>query len=116
IGWTTWWTEQPQVCFPGVGTQICTNFAQDNAPFEPDAPAFTRPLESQVGWEQQKFLIAMTLLYLPENQKQRWLDMMGIWSLGDDTDPGFANRIELHVPTGDVYIARTYGTEEICFE
>jgi hypothetical protein len=58
----------------------------------------------------------MTLAYIPENQKEQWLNMMGIWSLGADSDPGFNNRIELHLPAGEVYIARTYGSEEICFE
>jgi hypothetical protein len=116
LGWTTWWTQSPEVCFAGSGTSICTGFDENGAPFEPNTPQFTRPIDPQVGWEQHKFLIAMTLIYLPENQKQTWLDMLGIWVVGQDSDPGFENRIELHAPTGDVYVARTYGTEEICFE
>ncbi len=58
-------------------------------------------------------MIAWTLMYLPENQQRWWLDQMGIWSLGEDTDPGFANRIEFHDPTGRVFIAKTYGKETI---
>jgi hypothetical protein len=38
---------------------------------------------------------------------------MGIWELGADTDPGFQNRIELHLPDGKVYVAKTYGKEQI---
>ncbi len=83
---------------------------------EANTPANSRAIDPQVGWEQHKFLIAWTLVYLPENQKQTWLDMMNIWHIGADTDPGFNNRIELHTPTGDIYVARTYGTETICFE
>ncbi|MEP7126955.1 MAG: hypothetical protein ABJE95_38845, partial [Byssovorax sp.] len=63
--------------------------------------------------EQQKFLIAMTLQYLPENAKQYWLDNLHLWELGADSDPGFTNRIEFHDPTGKVYIAKTFGTEVI---
>src|SRR6185436_10103470 len=37
----------------------------------------------------------------------------GIWELGADTDPAFTNRIELHLPDGKVYIAKTSGTEVI---
>jgi hypothetical protein len=58
-------------------------------------------------------LIAQTLMYLPENQKRNWINMMGIWEIGADDDPGFENRIELHIPNGPTYVARTYGTEVI---
>ncbi len=116
IGWISWWGDTPELCFPAAGTQVCSGYDQDGTPFEPLAPASTRAIDPQVGWEQFKHLIATTLVYLPENQKEIWLDMMGIWEIGSDTDPGFPNRIELHLPTGEVYVARTYGTEEICFE
>ena len=70
-------------------------------------------IDPQMGWEQQKFLIAYTLLYLPENQRLKWLDMLRIWELGQDNDPEFADRIEFHHPSGKVYIAKTHGREEI---
>ena len=116
LGWVSYWPDQPETCFANDGAMICSAVGQDGLPVDPLAPTYTRPIDPQLGWEEQKFLISWTLVYLPENQKQTWLDMMGIWSLGDDSDPGFQNRIEFHMPTGDVYVARTYGTEEICFE
>ena len=82
-------------------------------PFDPRLPTDTAVLDPQVGWEQQKFLIAWTLLYLPENQEMQWLDQMRLWELGSDADPGFARRIELHPPDGRVYVAKTFGTEDI---
>ena len=40
--------------------------------------------------------------------------MLRIWELGRDADPGLGQgRIELHDPTGQVYVARTFGKEEI---
>ena len=33
--------------------------------------------------------------------------------MGVDADPEFENRIELHLPSGKVYVARTYGKETI---
>jgi hypothetical protein len=66
-----------------------------------------------VGWEQQKFLIAYTLLYLPENQQQTWLNQLGLWELGADADPGFRNRLELHLPDGKTYVAKTFGKEVV---
>jgi len=128
IGWTTWWTPSPEVCFPSEGSIVCSEYGCDagsvcdvNAQtlnstphaLNPQAPNNTTVLEPQVGWEEWKFLIAQTLIYLPENAKTEWIDMLGLWEIGADTDPGFDNRIELHLPDGRTYIAKTYGTEEI---
>jgi len=114
IGWTTWWTPEVQSCFPGAGSSVCTVYGNvDSDPLDADAPANTAILDPQLGWEQQKFLIAFTLIYLPENQSQTWLDMMRIWELGADADPGFEHRIEFHNPAGKTYIAKTYGKETI---
>ena len=113
VGWTSWWTATPEVCWPGAGSTVCSSYGSDGAQFGSDAPANTAILDPQVGWEQQKFLIAWTLMYLPENQYQSWINQMGIWEVGADTDPGFANRIEFHDPSGKVYVARSYGKETI---
>jgi len=129
IGWTTWWTPSPEVCFPSDAGIVCSTYGcpsgqtcsyngstgavENLRPLDPRLPAETLPVDPQVGWEQQKWLIAMTLMYLPENQRVGWIDLMGIWEIGTDNDPEFTNRIELHLPDGRIYVARTYGTEEI---
>ncbi|MGC6418805.1 MAG: zinc-dependent metalloprotease [Bradymonadia bacterium] len=114
IGWISWWGSEPRVCFPNAGTTVCDTVGNENGPeFQAADIESVIPLDPQVGFEQQKFLIAWTLLYLPSNQKQRWLDMLAIWERGQHADPGFENRIEFHYPAGRQYIAKTYGTEEI---
>lgn len=115
VGWTSWWTKGgPEVCFPGEQSIVCSSYAAlDNTPFNPQAPANVAILDPQVGWDQQKFMIAMTLQYLPENQKRYWLDQMMIWRREQSDDPIWDNRIEFHDPTGAVYLAKTYGTEVI---
>ncbi|WP_437850581.1 hypothetical protein [Sorangium sp. So ce363] len=115
LGWTSWWAESgPESCFPAAGSIVCSSYgAPDSAPWNPRAPAKVAILDPQIGWEQQKFLIAWTLLYLPENEKQKWLDMMHVWEAGADTDPGFPDRIELHHPSGKVFVAKAYGTETV---
>jgi len=113
IGWTTWWSQTPESCFPSSGTAVCDSYGTGTKPFKPKAPAAVTVLDPQLGWEVQKFFIAWTLLYLPENQQQHWLDMMRIWELGKDADPGFENRIEFHNPQGKVYVAKTFGTEKV---
>ena len=114
IGWTTWWGKEPRACFPADGSIICSTFGKsDPELFSQQAPENTVVIDPQVGWEQQKFLIAWTLLYLPENQKMSWIDSMRIWELGEDADPGFDNRIELHNPNGKTYVAKVFGKETI---
>ncbi|MGC4117181.1 MAG: hypothetical protein QM765_21995 [Myxococcales bacterium] len=116
LGWTNWLgAEGPKSCFwsdkglvvPGTnGEQVCSA--------DPVLLTNTLPVDPQVGWEMQKFLVAMTLQYLPENQMRNWIDMMAIWELGRDNDPGFGkNRIELHDPIGRTYVAKTFGSETI---
>jgi len=122
LGTTTWWTSEPEVCFPGEAGIVCSVYGCPTGvacgggnllPLNPLAPVNTTVLDPSVSWEQQKFLFAQTLIYLPENQKNTWINMLGLWEVGADTDPGFENRIELHLPDGKVYVARTYGTEVI---
>ncbi len=102
LGYMQWWKPTPAICFQNENSLECDT-----------APANSIVVEPQVGWEQQKFLIAWTLLYLPENAQQHWLNMMGIWEIGADNDPGFTNRIELHLPNGKKYVAKTFGKEQI---
>lgn len=107
---TSFWKTTPEVCFPKDGTTVCSDLKNANTGVSPSTVAV---LDPQVGWEVQRFLIAWTLNYLPENQKTNWLNQMDVFQLGTDSDPGITNRIELHDPTGKVYIARTYGKETI---
>ena len=113
IGWTSWWGKTPRACFPAADSPICTSFGSDEDAYGAKNPPFATVIDPQVGWEQQKFFIAWTLLYLPENQQQQWLDMMRIWELGVDADPGFENRLELHYPNGKIYVAKSFGQETI---
>jgi hypothetical protein len=114
IGWTTWWAKEPEVCFPANGTTVCSSYDGNGTPFNPQTPGNVVPVDPQLGWEHQKFLIAWTLMYLPENQKQSWINMMSLWELGKDADPGFVNnRIEFHHPSGKIFVAKTFGTETI---
>lgn len=123
IGWTRWTPlSGPEVCFPtqstlgtpdmGTGVDaindpmICTNSHDGTG-------ADLGLIDPQVGWEQQKFLILFTLLYLPENEQRDWLNKLAIWELGVDNDPGFDNRIVLETPNGAIYVAKTFGKETI---
>jgi hypothetical protein len=109
LGWTAWWPKDGiEACFPGPEAISCRT-PNDTNPI-PGANG-TLAVDPQVGWEQQKFAIAMTLMYLPENQKMEWLNQIYIFNKGDD--PGFANRLEFHDPNGEIFIAKTIGTENL---
>ncbi len=111
VGWVSWWPSTgPEVCFPGSESTFCSDpTKKTSAGYVGD----TVPVDSQVGFEQQKFAVALSLIFLPENQRMNWLDQMRIYELGAESDPGFDNRIELHDPEGRVYIAKTLGKETI---
>ncbi|MBW2526986.1 MAG: hypothetical protein JRI23_22585, partial [Deltaproteobacteria bacterium] len=113
MGWPSYWAETPSFCFPSDGTTVCRSWEQDETYFDPRLPQYTVAVDSQVDWEVQKFLINWTLLYLPENEKQQWVNLLRMWELGVDADPEFANRIEFHDPYGKVFVAKSFGTEEI---
>src|SRR5690606_25059384 len=78
LGWTSWWPNSgPEICFPTQGRMACTNFTGSGS-FNPLTPANTVPVDPQIGWEVQKFMIAYTLAHIPANQKTNWVDMMRI--------------------------------------
>jgi hypothetical protein len=110
LGSTSWWPAQGiETCFPQGEKLTCRDpFA--NTPI--GTAASTGPvIDPQVGWEQQKFALVQSLIYLPENDRTNWLDQMRVYEMGVNTDPGFENRIEFHNPDGHIYVAQTFGTE-----
>ena len=117
MGWVTYLPATgPEACFWSQGSleqPLVDGAAKCSG--DTGKKANSLPIDPQIGWEQQKFLIAMTLQYLPENQRVDWLNMMRVYEAGKDADPNIPidSRIELHDPTGKIYMARTYGTESI---
>ncbi len=115
IGFTSWYGATPVSCFPGNGSTICRAFGQDNTtPFGALSPKDVAAIDPQINYEQQKFFIAWTMLYLMENQEENWLDQLRLWELGVDANPDLGvNRMEFHYPDGKTYVARFFGKEQI---
>ena len=110
LGQTSWWPQQGiETCFPQGESLTCRD-PFSTAPVNGGVGAGP-VIDPQIGWEQQKFMTLFTLMYLPSNQRLNWIDQMRTWALGNDSDPGFENRIEFHDPTGRTYVAETFGTE-----
>ena len=120
LGWPSYWPSTgAEICFPATGTTVCGVYGDHTGSFDPQLPATAIPINPQVGWEEQKFLINWTMLYLPENQKEKWINQLWIWEVGQDFNPDQCvtaacdNRIELHDPFGKTYVAKTTGKEQM---
>lgn len=116
IVWTSWWpSDGPQSCVPSEGTWACIDPAgRQGVNPSPRIPEKFALLDSQVGWEQKKHLIAQTMLYLPENQHQWWLEQMRVYDLSRDVDPKFTTEVRFTNPlSGKHYVAKSYGKELI---
>ncbi len=114
LGWPSLWPAAgPQTCFATLGRNACMS-SVDETTLNPINPANTAPVDPQIGWEVQKFLIAWTISYIKANEKSQWIDMMRIFRAGANSDPRLGQQIEWADPTsGAVYSASTFGTE--CF-
>lgn len=112
LGWVSLWPAAgPEVCFSRLGRAACTDFSRTSG-FSPDVPAFTAPVDPQIGWEVQKFLIAWTVALIKANEKTTWLDQMRLYRLGANANPELEGRIEWQDPSsGEIYYAKTFGTE-----
>ena len=115
MGTTSWWIPSgPQVCFPNAGSILCSQYGKNSTTaFDPQQFPDTVVVDPLVGWEQQKFLIAWTYVYLPENQKRYWLDRLEVNELAYADTPAWASRMELNLPDSGRYVARRFGTETI---
>lgn len=116
MGFRVFWpAEGPVTCWPEPGSLGCTS-----DPALPDAgmtaPEESLPIDPEVGFEVQKFVAFFSLVYLPESWKRDWVDLMRIYKLGADPDPGFGpeERLVFRDPISlDTYVAHALGTETI---
>jgi hypothetical protein len=116
LGFTSWWLpDGPQVCFPDKDAMACTD-PTGTSTFSSNAPPHVIPVDPQVGFEVQKFVVYYSLLYLPENWKHDWVDQFRIYAAGGDADPLLPtdNALWFSDPeSGTLYIAHRSGTEVI---
>jgi len=116
MGFRAWWpTDQPQMCWPTKGHLFCQEFPSGDE-LANGPPAESLAVDPEVGFEVHKFITFFSMLNLPESWKLNWVDMMRVWVVGVDTLPGFpdAETIAWRDPqSGQLYIAHSYGTEEI---
>ncbi|MET0594292.1 MAG: zinc-dependent metalloprotease, partial [Polyangiaceae bacterium] len=112
LGWPSFWPKSgPETCFASGGRNTCTNYAGDGG-FDPATHLNTVPVDPQIGWEVQKFLIVWTVAHIKANEKTTYTDMMRLYPIGQSTKPEFDQRIEWQDPiSGQLYYAKTFGKE-----
>ncbi len=116
MGFRAWWPKaSPDVCWPAQGRLICQEFPS-GATEANATPAESLAVDSEVGFEVQKFITFFSMLNLPESWKLNWVDEMRIWEVGSDAAPGFpdSETVAWRDPqSGELFIAHSYGTETI---
>lgn len=114
MAWTSWWPAAgPQACWSTNGTQVCQTFAGNKNGFDVNVPSDSLVIDPELGWEVQKYIIGWTYLYLPENSRTDWFDMLRIYRSYDVPDI-LGAKVQWRDPfTGTIYVARSFGTETV---
>jgi len=118
IGWTTFTgPEGPAICWPVNGAQACVDGSgKPIAGSSVAGPATSLPLDPELGFEVQKFVLFYSYVYLPNSQRNDWLDMLRIFKVGGDVDPAFqpVEMVEWKDPqSGFRYFAKRFGDEQM---
>jgi hypothetical protein len=116
LGWVSFIPQDgPEVCWPQNGTLLCKSVLGD--PVGNGSIAQTsRPIDPQLGYEVQKFIVFWSYVYLPTSENWDWVDMLRLYKLGADSDPSYLPKqyVEWRDPeTGQRYIAKRYGEETL---
>jgi hypothetical protein len=112
LGQTSWWPEGGiETCFP-AGEKLTCRDPFSKAPIG-GIGGVGPVIDPQIGYEQQKFAMLLSWIYLPDNQRTNWADQMEIWNSNAPDLINFENRIEFHNPDGQIYVAKTFGTETL---
>ncbi|HET9930414.1 MAG TPA: hypothetical protein VFQ35_07000, partial [Polyangiaceae bacterium] len=113
LGFRVWWpADGPKICWPAPGQLGCGDTASGAA--NGTAPATSIAIDPEVGFEVQKFIAFFSLVYLPDSWKRDWVDLMRIYQIGTNSNPGLDSAVGFRDPlSGEVYVARSYGKETI---
>jgi hypothetical protein len=114
MGFRSFWPEAgPEVCWRRSGSLVCREYPSQ-APIDDAAPAESLPIDPEVGFEVQKFIVFSALVNLPQSYKADWVDLMRIFRLGTNEDPGFPrseSAVWIDPLSGQTYLAHRHGSE-----
>ena len=116
MGFRSFWPKDgPEVCWRRSGSVVCKEYPSEKV-VDDTGPAESIPIDPEIGFEVQKFLVFSALVNLPESYKEDWIDMMRIFRVGTDSAPLFPAEQQatwVDPLSGQSYVAHRYGTETI---
>lgn len=116
MGYRSFWPKDgPEVCWRSSGSVICKEYPSETV-VDDSAPKESIPIDPEIGFEVQKFLVFSALVNLPESYKEDWIDLMRIFRVGSDSAPLFPPDQQatwVDPLSGQSYVAHRYGTETI---
>jgi hypothetical protein len=116
MGYRSFWPKDgPEVCWRRSGSVVCKEYPSEKV-VDDSGPAESIPIDPEIGFEVQKFLVFSALVNLPESYKEDWIDMMRIFRVGTDSAPLFPAEQQatwVDPLSGQSYVAHRYGTETI---
>jgi hypothetical protein len=116
MGFRSFWPKAgPEVCWRSAGSMLCKEYGSET-PVDDAAPSESLPIDPEIGFEVQKFLVFAALVNLPESYKEDWIDMMRIFRLGTASTPVFPvgeQAVWTDPLSGQTYVAHRYGSEVI---
>jgi hypothetical protein len=117
LAWTSWTSKKgPQMCWTSSNQLTCNDYF--GTPIGAAQPATTNSIgiEPNWGWEEQKFIVYWTYVYMPDSEQMDWVDSLRIFQIGSQTDPSYLplQSIEFRDPeSGFRYVAKRFGPEQI---
>ncbi|HYJ09015.1 MAG TPA: hypothetical protein VEX18_08395, partial [Polyangiaceae bacterium] len=114
MGFRSFWPAAgPEVCWRRSGSLVCREYPSQ-APIDDTAPEESLPIDPEVGFEVQKFIVFSALVNLPQSYKADWVDLMRIFRLGTNEDPSFPlaeSAVWIDPLSGQTYLAHRHGSE-----
>jgi hypothetical protein len=117
LGWTSWTSKKgPQMCWTSSNQLTCNDYFGSPIGAAQPAMASSIGIEPNWGWEEQKFVVYWTYVYMPDSEQMDWVDLLRIFRIGSETDPSYLPNqgIEFRDPdSGYRYIAKKFGPEQL---
>jgi hypothetical protein len=118
LGWPSFVSpDGPSICWPSNGNQVCTDGQGQSIVAGTRGPALPGvPVDPELGYEMQKFVLFYSYIFLPAVQRNDWLDMLRVYRLGTEPDPAYqtSELVEWKDPqTGFSYLAKRFGDEAL---
>jgi len=114
LGYRSFWPQQgSEICWRRSGALICKEFPSE-LDVDNSGPSESLPVDPEVSFEVQKFIVFWAMVNLPETWKLDWVDLMRVYRLGENSlvpFPAEEQAVWVDPASGDTYVAHRHGSE-----